>query len=100
MTDRHNQNRTGTHLPDEPQSDHDLEAGVTVILVERADDKAESRRVHHALKVEEFWYAFGPSQPIYSLIRLKGRWLAKIFPPNSRVAIEVGEGFVTIRKES
>jgi hypothetical protein len=99
MTDRYARISTGTSLPDEPQSNHDLEAGVIVSQAEREEGQAESRHVHHALKVEEFWYAFGPSRPIYSQIRLKGRWLAKIFPPNSRVVIEEGEGLVTIRKE-
>ena len=87
-------------LPDEPPSAGDVEAGVTGSQPEGEVVKPESREVKHALKVERFQYQFGLSHPMYSLIRLKGRWLAKIFHPNSRVVIEVGEGFVTIRKAS
>jgi hypothetical protein len=52
------------------------------------------------LKVEEFSYTLGPARAIYSKIRLKGRWLSNIFPPNSRVVIEAGENYLTLRRES
>jgi len=87
-------------LSEEPQSAPDVETDVTSRRHEAEVGKAEGCKVQHALKVERFQYQFGLSHPMYSLIRLKGRWLAKIFPPNSRVVIEVGEGFVTIRKAS
>ncbi len=90
---------SATKLPAAQGINRDLQTAVTTKPAEDGDGTEESKVVPHALKVEEYWYKFSLADPVYSLIRLKGRWLAKIFPTNSRVIIEEGEDCVTIRKQ-
>ena len=80
--------------------DAERKAELDYIKAERAGIKIDNRPLGHSLKVEEYSYSFGPTGAIYSLIRLKGRWLSAIFPPNTRVVIEKGDNQVTLRKES
>ena len=80
--------------------DVERKAELDYIKAERAGVKKDNRPLGHTVKVEEFSYSFDTSRVVYSLIRLKGRWLSKIFPPNTRVVIEEGDNQVTLRKES
>lgn len=79
---------------------HDWQHFTDEQKAERGGMKADSRPVEHTLKVEQFSYAFGAEHPIHSLIRLKGRWLATIFPPNTRVVVEKGDDCLILRKSA
>ncbi len=68
------------------------------IAAERAGVRLDNGQPSHTIKVEEFSYSTRPNRRIHSRIRLQGRWLARIFPPNTRVSIEMGEGCVILRE--
>jgi hypothetical protein len=100
MKTRRSRRYTRAALHDWQHFDAERTAELDYIKAERAGIKIDNCPLGHSLKVEEFTYSFGPTGAIYSLIRLKGRWLSAIFPPNTRVVIEKGDNQVTLRKES
>jgi len=58
------------------------------------------RPTEYTLKVEAFSFSFAPARPIYPLIYLKGKWLAKTVTPNSRVVIEEGINYIILRRQT
>ena len=100
MTQHGLPNSGGGASPDWQDYNAELQDELTYIEAERAGVKIDNRPLEHTLKVEEFSRTAGPARAIYSMIRLKGRWLAKIFPPNTRVVVETGEDYMTLRKDS
>lgn len=100
MTDRPSDCRTRADDQDPQHVDAETQAELAYIGAERAGIQIDNRPGGHTLKVEEFSYTFGLDRAIYSIIRLKGRWLSKIFPPNTRVVVEEGDDYMTLRKET
>ena len=100
MTDRRHTARIRADLHDWQRLDAERKTELDYIKAERAGVKIDNRPLDYSLKVEEFSYSYGPARAVYSTIRLKGRWLSNIFPPNTRVVIEKGDNYVMLKRQS
>jgi hypothetical protein len=75
----------------------DFDAEQEYIAAERSGIRLDDCSLIRTLKVEHLeGTELNPSGK--AIIRLKGKWLYTVFPPGTRVAVEIGDGAIVIKR--